>query len=106
MSRWKYKTATVTVGDNSQDVRQLTQSERAEFAASSQKIKKGEMQPIELPPLVVGFAAINPKLTKEEVADMPGDLMDACVDRIMELSGLGDDDKAPAAAGTPEKKDP
>lgn len=101
MSRWKYKTATVTVGENSQDVRQLTQKERGEFAAASKQIKEGKLQAMDLPPMVVKFAAINPQLTADDLESMPPDLMDECCRKVMELSGMRDEE--PDA--DPEKKD-
>jgi hypothetical protein len=100
VSRWKYKTATVTVDDNSVEVRQFTQNERAEFAATSKKTKDGELQAMDLPPMVIRYGTT---LTPEEIAEMPPELADACVRKIMELSGLSDDDDAPAV--DPEKKD-
>lgn len=102
MSRWTYRTATVEVRGNKQDVRELTQKERLEFAQASKKIHAGEMQGAELPPLVIKFGAINPVLTGEEIEAMPGDLADECVAKIMELSGMGKDAQP---AEDDEKKD-
>lgn len=94
MSRWKYRTETVTVGENSVEVRQFTQRERGEFASNSKKIKDGGLQPMELPPLVIKFGTT---LTEDEIAEMPPELADACVRKIMDLSGLGDDDETDPA---------
>jgi hypothetical protein len=103
MSRWKYKTDTVTVGENSQAVRMLTAGERKQFAQASQKIKAGEMQKSDLPALVAKMGCTNPTLSEEELEAMPPDLLDACVSKIMELTGFkaGDDE----AAEDPEKKE-
>lgn len=102
-SRWKYKTDTVTVGENSQKVRQLTAGERRQFAESSKKVAKGEMEAGELPALVAKFGCIDPVLTQEDADSMPGDLLTACVDKIMELTGLKSKDDGEDAG---EKKEP
>ena len=97
MSRWKYKTATVTVGENSQEVRQLTHNERLEFAAQSKKIKADQGDANAILTTVLKFGCVG--LTDEDVKGMPPDLADACVEKIMALSGLEDDKPG-------EKKEP
>lgn len=100
-SRWSYKTAIVTVEGNKQEVRELTAGERATFAATSAKVKANEMQASDVPSLIVGMGCQNPKLTAEEIAAMPPALLDACVEKIMELTGLRD---RKDEEGTGEKK--
>lgn len=99
MSRWKYRTETVTVGSNSQNVRQLTAGERKTFAATSKEIKAGTADANDLPALIAGFGCVDPQVTKEELAEMPTDLLDAVVAKIMELTGFeGDDEKKEPAS--------
>lgn len=87
MSRWAYRVEKVTVGENSQKVRQLTAGERKEFAKVSKQIKAGEREKDELPALLAGFGCTEPTLTPEEIAQMPADLLDACIEKIMDLTG-------------------
>lgn len=100
MSRWTYRTHDVTVGDNTQKVRSLTAGERKQFAAISSEIKSGKKNANELPAMIAGFGCIEPKLSDDELETMPPDLMDACVAKIMELTGFKEDE--PEA--DPEKK--
>lgn len=93
MSKWKHPTATVTAGGNSQVVRALTHKERMEFAKKSQEIKDGKFGKHELPALILGFGCIN--LDPKDLEDMPGDLADACVGKIMELTGLKNEPEKP-----------
>lgn len=99
MSGWRYKVELVTVGDNSQAVRQLTVSERKDFSEAGQRIKAGELKASELPGIVAGFGCINPRLGPEEIGSMPPDLFDACVSKILELTGM-------QVAESDEKKEP
>jgi len=92
--RWKYKTDTVTVGENSVVVRQLTVRERLQFANASKAVKEGKLEPIELPKVVLQAGIEG--LSDQESLDMPADLVDAAVNRILELSGIRDEKKAPA----------
>lgn len=97
MSRWKYRVEKVTVGENSQHVRKLTSGERREFVATSKKIATGEMQPADLPFAVAKMGCVDPPLTEEDAVAMPPDLMDACVKKIMMMSGMrnsGDETEA------------
>lgn len=93
MSRWKHKQETVTVGENSIVVRQLTAGERREFIELG---KKADLAPMTKTAKMVEWCSV-PKLSAEEIDDMPPELQDAAVAKIMQLSGLdkGDD---------PEKK--
>lgn len=105
MSRWKYRTATVTVDENTVTVRGLTAGERKEFAEASKKSREAKeagtpgASPLDVPRLVARCGVIDPKLTDEDIESMPGDLLDAVVLKVLELSGVKTDE-----AG--EKKDP
>ena len=81
----------VTVGENSVEVRQLTVKERLQFAEASKAIKEGKLERIELPKMVLRAGISG--LTEQEAEDMPADLVDAAVNKILELSGLGGDDE-------------
>lgn len=98
MSRWKYKTAEVTVGENTQKVRGLTVGERKKFAIASMEIKAGNRPATDLPGMIVGFGCIDPSLTKEDVEAMPSDLLDAAVSKIMSLTGFKDEEKKDLAS--------
>lgn len=91
MSRWSYPTETVTVGKNSQTVRCLTAKERREFSKLGQQIRDNKIEAGQLPEIVVKWGAINPELSEEDVQTMPIDLLDACRDKIMLLTGFGED---------------
>lgn len=109
MSRWAYKTETVTVGGNSQKVRQMTAGERQKFAQFSKDQKAGKADNNDLPALIAGFGCVDPAVTKEELADMPADLLDAVVAKIMELTGFKDDEKKepePSQSATPQATSP
>jgi len=111
VSRWKYPVEKVTVGENSQNVRKLTSGERRDFIATSKKIGTGEMQPADLPFFVCKMACVDPPLTDEDAVAMPPELMDACVNKIMTLSGMrtpaldttgeADEKKAPGDSSPP-----
>lgn len=88
MSRWKHKTELVSVGENSQSVRALTQGEKATFANTSRKIAAGEMDPGQLPSLVLTMGCVDPRLSGDDVTDMPADLAEDCVNKILELTGM------------------
>jgi hypothetical protein len=97
--RWKYKTATVTVDENTVTVRGLTVGERAEFAEVSKTLKAqrdaGEASPraaMHVPRMVAKFGIVaEPPLEDADVLAMPGDLLDAAVTKILELSGVNTD---------------
>lgn len=93
MSRWKHKTETVTVDENTQEVRGMTAGERKQFAEASKEIKDGKRSPATLPYLIAGFCAVNPAVTPEDIEAMPSDLLDAIVSKAMLLSGFKDKQK-------------
>lgn len=107
MSRWKYRTEAVTVDENTVTVRGLTAGERMQFAETSKKIKDakaaGTTEPatnMSVPRMVAKFGIVaDPLLTDQDLTDMPGDLLDAAVTKILELSGVKGDEKD-------EKKEP
>jgi hypothetical protein len=100
-SRWKYRTEDVTVDENTLTVRGLTAGERMQFAEISKKVKAaaaaGTVDPaanMSVPRMVAKFGIVaNPPLTDEDLTDMPGDLLDAAVTKILELSGVKGDEK-------------
>lgn len=92
MSRWTYLTAIVDVEGNKQTVRCLTAGERQKYIALGKAIRENKELASAIPAAIVGWGAINPILTDEDVADMPTELLDACVAKIIELSGMGRDD--------------
>lgn len=109
MSRWKYKTATVAVGENSQTVRQMTADERAWLAGERAKLgdpkKADRAEQMRLQRELVQRASINPELTDQDVKEMPSDLVDACAGKIMELTLGPDWNKSDGDEdGAPEKK--
>ena len=94
MPKWKYKEADVTVGENTQRVRQLTADERRQFAENAKKRKEeGKTSEAsgasEMMQKLVEWASMPP-LSKDDVASMPAELLDACTSKILDLSGLGD----------------
>lgn len=99
MSRWKYRTEKVTVDENTVTVRGLTAGERQRFAevSKSRKAARDANQdpgdPLAVPKLVAKFGVIDPALSDEELEAMPGDLLDAAVNKILELSGVKGDEK-------------
>lgn len=100
MSRWVHATAVVQVGDNEQKVRGLSHRERSQFAEASRKIAGGTMGKHELPEFVAKLGCVG--ISDEDLAEMPAKLMDECVTRIMELTGLKD--AKPDTNEDPEKK--
>lgn len=97
---WKYKTAKVTIDENSITVRALTQAERVKF---SQQMKEDKLI---APALIVSMGALDPKLSLEDVGDAPGELVDAAMSKIMELTGFDKVAQKDAASGAAaEKKD-
>lgn len=108
MSRWKYKTELVTVDENSVTVRGLTAGERLHMSDVQKKGKA--LADTDQATIVPGDSAvnfsrqvakcgvINPPLTDQDLAEMPGQLLDAVVAKVLELSGVDADEKA-------EKKD-
>lgn len=102
MSRWKYRTESVTVDENTVTVRGLTAGERTQFAETSKKVKEakaaGTTDPaaaMSVPRMVAKFGIVaNPPLTDDDLTTMPGDLLDAAVTKILELSGVKSEKKA------------
>jgi hypothetical protein len=100
VSRWKYRTATVTVGENSIEVRQFTTEERRQFHELHKAARESGSGLLGLQKQVMMWTVITaPALTEEDARTMPPELTDAAVEKVMELSGL-------AADETDEKKAP
>lgn len=101
MSRWKYRTEKVTIDENTVTVRGLTAGERLAFAEVSKKMRDakaaGTTDPAanqSVPRMVAKFGIVaEPPLTDEDLTDMPGNLLDAVVTKILELSGVKGDEK-------------
>jgi hypothetical protein len=88
--RWAFDQAVVEVGKNKLTVRELSDAERAKFATCG---KDTEYSKLDLLSLLVSLAAVDPPLTQDEARTMPSRLLDAAAARIMELSGLNEDEK-------------
>lgn len=106
MSRWSYPTAVVECEGNKQTVRCLTAGERSQYVGLGRAIRENTAKPTDIPIAIVGWGAINPPLQPEDVLEMPTALLDACVMKILELSGMGKDDdedekKEPAPVSPP-----
>lgn len=95
MSKFQLKESTLRIRDMDVRVRELTQKERSEFGSRAATDRyRG-------PPVLASLGAIEPKLTEEEWAEEPAEVVEAVVDEIMELSGMskkkGDPEKEPDA---------
>lgn len=101
MSRWTYRTQTVTAGENKQDVRELTAGECRQFTEANKKAKEapGDGAADQVITLVVSLGATNPTMTPEEVDSMPADLRAACFGAIIAVTGK---DKIEKKATLPE----
>jgi hypothetical protein len=93
-SRWKHRIETVTVGENSQRVRGLTAGECNQYIELNKKAKAGEISPMQMAQKVVAMACVEPTMSEQEVADMPGELFAAVTQKVLELAGYsGDEEK-------------
>lgn len=90
--RWKYATVSVAVGGNSVSVRALTVGERADFFADLKRATAGEIQKTDVPVLMLA-KCIVPPLSDEDLRAMPGELFQAAVAKVLDLSGMGDEKK-------------
>ncbi len=97
MSRWKYQTAQVSIGEDSVTVRGLTAGEQLKLREAKRKaladdaagkITTGQ----EATNQIVMFGVIDPPLTEADLDDMPVALMLHAAAKIMELSGVKSDD--------------
>jgi hypothetical protein len=102
--RWKYKTAKVTIDDNSQTVRMLTAGERRAFGAASAKKRAGELEGADLADMVLQFGTVDPNLSAEDIAAMPVELYAACTTKILELTGLKSDPDTVEEVGVEKKE--
>lgn len=82
----------LTIRDTEVRVRELTQAERTKFVNAEK---------FSMPPLVASMGTIEPKMTAEEAADEPAEVIEEIVAKILELSGMnkkkGDAQKEPDA---------
>ena len=93
MKRFKLKEATVTVRGDMILVREITHAERLQWVKTSQE------DHFRGPALLVSLGALDPKVTEDEVGEMPADVVQALTDKIMELSGLSKAKQQPDAGG-------
>lgn len=91
MSRWKYATATVKAGENAASVRQLSAGERARFAHLAAEPRKDAGAAVGMMIDLVVMGSIE-SLSREEVEQMPGQLLELAAQKILELSGLKEDE--------------
>ncbi len=89
--KFKLKSAAVEIDGNTLTVRQLTHGERFEFSKVARDAKESGDRAA-TPVFLLTTCALEPKLTPEDISDMPSDLADAALNKIMELSGMADDD--------------
>ena len=92
-ARWKYRTEKVTVDENTVTVRGLTAGERVKFAEFQKERKEKGLPATDITRRVAQFGVIDPPLEAADLESMPGDLLDAAVQKIMELSGVKTDEK-------------
>lgn len=92
-ARWKYRTEKVTVDENTVTVRGLTAGERIKFAEFQKERKEKGLPATDITRRVAQFGVIDPQLEAADLETMPGDLLDAVVQKIMELSGVKSDDE-------------
>lgn len=86
-TRWKYKTAVVKAGENTLNVRQLTQSERLKLVSLTKEVTEGK-QDLLMVTEFVAKSGVTDDLSDEDLKTMPPELIDACADKILELSEL------------------
>lgn len=80
MSRFPLKEVTLTIRDTEVRVRELTQSERTQFMNADA---------MSMAPLVASMGTVDPKMTKEEAAAEPAEVIEEIVETILTLSGMG-----------------
>lgn len=91
--RWKFDTERVETGQNSIEVRELTDAERARFAAYCADKANDKLGMLSL---LVSIGGVDPKLTQAEACDMPAKLLDKAAQTILRLSGISTSDDDPA----------
>lgn len=92
MPKFKLKETTLDIRGSKVRVRELTQSERHKF------FKEVSDDKFRAPAVLVSLGLVEPKMTEEEVADEPGDVIQILTDAIMNLSGMKSE-KEPDARG-------
>lgn len=95
MSRFPLKEATLTIRDAQVRVRELTHAERSEWSSATVVDKSRAIR------LMASLGTVDPKMTEDEAAAEPGEVIEEIVENIMELSGMkkkkGDAQKEPDA---------
>ena len=95
MSRFKLKETSVEVRDEKIRVRELTHGERLKWIRAVQEDRfRG-------PALIISLSVIEPKMTEDEVSELPADVVQVLAEASMKISNLlkDDDKKEPDARG-------
>ena len=92
MSRFPLKEEIIAVRGTDVRVRELTHAERNQFTKADK---------FSIAALVASMGTLDPKMTAEQAADEPAEVLEQIVERILELSGMrkkhDDAQKEPAA---------
>lgn len=93
MSKFKLRQESLQIRDMEVTVRELSHGERNKFLEAFSTDKHTATS------LVASMGCINPKMTIEEAAEEPGDVLEQIVDKILVLSHLkkAPDQKEPNA---------
>ncbi len=95
--RWKYKTAVVTVDENSVTVRGLTIGERLQLANAERQheadVKAGKVSEYDSTRAICKLTVIDPAPDSEDFDTMPTELMLAAVKKVIKLTAGSLDEK-------------
>lgn len=91
--KFKLKEAMVDVRGEKVRVRELTHAERLQW------VREATDDRYRGPSLLVSLGALEPKLTEEEVGDLPADVVETLSQEVMRLSGMNTAKKEPDAGG-------
>lgn len=95
MSKFKLKETSVEVRGEKVRVRELTHGERLQWIRAVQEDRfRG-------PALIISLATLEPKMTEEEVSELPADVAQVLAEAAMKISNLIKDEakKEPDAGG-------
>jgi hypothetical protein len=81
--KFKLKEATITVRDEQITVRELTHGQRSEW------VKVAEADRYNGPLMLVSLGCVAPTFTKEEALELPSDVVETIVAKVLEISGMG-----------------
>lgn len=82
MSIFPLKEATITYEGTPIRLRELTQGDRSTFSAAV------KADPLRGPAVMASLACVDPILTEEEATAEPAGVIDAIVEKALELSGM------------------